>query len=294
MNHIKKVLNQFGLTDNEATIYLEALKLGETSPYELSRLTQIPRTTVYDILMSLSLKGLITLTQSDGYTKQQTRIKAKNPSEIREIIHKKQQALGALDVAIVDILPELKANYQQQEANANLKFYPGIEGAKKVYFMDYVPNTNQPIVVFENMMPMDAFGREAVNQDVNIGTQKHLKAKSRMRELIPLNDWTKHVITYQAGRDPNYFVARDDRFIENPAFTINERTVIQGSRISITCVKDDEAWGLILNSPSFAGTLTSIFELLWLQATPITPEFVKSLGENLFLKAEISRSQKHK
>lgn len=286
MNYLQQVLNQFGLTDNEVAVYLETLKHNETSPYAISRATHIPRTTVYDVLMSLSLKGLITLIQSDGITKQQTRIKAKNPSELRKIIHQKQQDLGVLDVAIVDILPQLKNTYHHEKPHADFQFLPGIKGAAQAYFMDYAKDSSQPVIAFENMMSMDAFGKEAVNQDVVIGTAAHLQQQTRIRELIPLTNWTKHVLSYQYGLDQNYLVARDMRFIENPCFDLNQRIVIQGNRLAIACVKDDEAWGQIINSVSLAQTLTSIFEVLWLQATPITPTFVKTLGKNNFLIAE--------
>ena len=88
MDFVDKTLVAFGLTDKEARVYRAALNYEETSPFALSRETKIPRTTVYEILFNLSLKGLVTLVQSDGFSKQQTRIKARNPSMLREISSK--------------------------------------------------------------------------------------------------------------------------------------------------------------------------------------------------------------
>lgn len=286
MNQIQSTLAKFGLTPNETTVYVETLKQAETSPFALARATKIPRTTVYDVLMSLSLKGLVTLTQSDGLTKQQTRIKAKNPSELRQIIHQRQKELAKLDVEMVDILPQLKGDYHQQSEDDNFRFYPGIEGAKKVYFADYVDDMRVPIVAFENLMSMDAFSKEAINTEVSESTVKHTRSHRRLREIIPLTDWTRHALSYQYGRDPNYLVAREMRYLDNPVLEINQRTSIQGNRIAISCVKDDEAWGLVMNSPALAKSWLSVFEVLWQLARPVTPEFVKSLGPNLFLEAE--------
>jgi sugar-specific transcriptional regulator TrmB len=138
MDQVHHTLSRFGLTKNETDVYLAALKLNETSPFELARLTGIPRTTVYDILMTLSLKGLVTLTQSDGFTKQQTRIRAKNPSTLRSILRQKQKDLTSLEIDVMDILPQLKNDFQKQDANADFQFYPGIEGAVKVMTNDYL------------------------------------------------------------------------------------------------------------------------------------------------------------
>jgi hypothetical protein len=167
MDQINKTLIKFGLTDNETKIYLETLKEDDLSPFKLARLTGIPRTTVYEILMSLSLKGLVRLESSDGFTKQQTRVKAKNPSILRDLLWQKRQNISNLELEIVDILPSLKGDYHQSESNADFQFFPGIQGAKRVYFTEYIANPHLPIHAIDNMMPMDVFGRQAVNQDID-------------------------------------------------------------------------------------------------------------------------------
>jgi predicted transcriptional regulator len=286
MTQIERTLQKFGLTSNEIKVYLEVLKLDESSPFELAHLTGIPRTTVYDILMTLSLKGLVTLTQSDGFTKQQTRIRAKNPSTLRSILRQKQKDLTSLEIDVMDILPQLKNDFQKQDANADFQFYPGIDGAVKVMTNDYLKDVSLPVAAFENLMPMDSFGRHQMNQSVAQTTKHQLNQGTYFREIVPLTDWAKHVLTYQFLRDPDYLIARETRYVENPVFDLNQRITIQGNRICITCTKDAEAWGLVLNSPSLANTLRAIFEVIWQTARPVTPEFIRSLGNNQFLAAE--------
>jgi len=50
---LKRALKKFGLTDPEIKIYLACLKHESVSPFQLSKITNITRTTVYDILMEL-------------------------------------------------------------------------------------------------------------------------------------------------------------------------------------------------------------------------------------------------
>jgi sugar-specific transcriptional regulator TrmB len=80
-----QVLKEFGLSENEAKVYQSALELGETSPFGISKSTGIARTTVYAILTDLALKGLVELESSTGLMKQQTKVRAKNPSTLRDI-----------------------------------------------------------------------------------------------------------------------------------------------------------------------------------------------------------------
>lgn len=293
MNRIHKALSKFGLTENEIEVYLATLKeKGELSPYKISELTGIPRTTVYEIIMSLSLKGLIELYRSDGMMKQQTKVKAKNPSELRSILWQRRKELVETEIDILDVLPDLKGYFHKDEPNADFKFYPGIEGAKQVYFGEDTEGVNFPIFAFENLMPVDVFGRQELQADIKRVSDLRKNIKTKVKELIALNDWTRHVLTYQVGRDPNYLKARDIRFIDNRSFNIDQRIAIQGNRIRITCIKDDEVWGLIINSASLTKTSKAIFELLWQTATPLTKELVDSWGENEFLKAEKERKKK--
>ena len=117
---ILETLKRFGLSENETKVYLESLKHNETSPFQLSKATGIPRTTVYDVVMELSLKGLIELEQSDGIQKQQTKIRAKNPSILRTILQGKRKELTSLELDILNFLPNLKADFHQNKVNAVL------------------------------------------------------------------------------------------------------------------------------------------------------------------------------
>ena len=56
--------------------------------------------------------------------------------------------------------------------------------------------------------------------------------------------------------------------------------------------KDDEVWGLIIKSPLLVKSFKSFFEFMWEQATPVTKNFVESLGENEFLKHELKKKKK--
>ena len=161
---VVNALKNFGLSKNEIAVYCEAIKHEESSPFTLSQATGIPRTTVYDVLMGLSLKGLIELQQSDGFSKQQTRIKANNPSVLRQILRQKRRALTRTEVDIVSILPFLKGDFHGSEPHADFRFFPGIEGAKTVMYGEHSDGVDVPISVFDNQMPMDAFGAKEMDE----------------------------------------------------------------------------------------------------------------------------------
>lgn len=288
MKEAKNVLKKFGLTENEISVYLASLKNDDLSPYKLSKLTGIPRTTVYDVLMSLSLKGLVELEQSDGFTKQQTKVKAKNPSELRKIIKKQRDKLTSLELDVIHTLPSLKEDYHADQANTDFQYYPGIEGAKKVFSFSHTLDI--PTLSWTHLMPMDAFGEQWTNDVIDKGIRKKKRTKAFDKELIPLNDWTKHVLTYQYGRDNEYLTNNDFRYIDNDAFKMYLRFEIQGEYINMACAHEEEVWGLTIRSKAFSESMRSIYNIMWNTAVPITKELIESWGNNEILEEERKRS----
>lgn len=280
-------LKEFGLKENEIKVYVESLKKENLTPYQISKLTKIPRTTVYDVLMGLSLKGLVELEQTDGFKKQQTLVKAKNPSVLRSILHKRQKELIQTDLNILEILPELKEGFHRNTTNANFKFYPGLDGAKSLYFED-VQSIKVPTYEWDFLMPMDAFGMKPVNKDVEKLISKRKKQPYFDKTLIPLTDWTRHVLTYQIGRDKDYLKNNEHRFIEDNSFNIATNIRIQGDFIKMICAKEDELWGLKIKSEMLSVTLNSIFNANWRIATPLTADMVKAWGPNMLLELELA------
>lgn len=281
-------LKKFGLTENEVKVYLEALKQEELTPFQISKLTKIPRTTVYDILMGLSLKGLVELEQSDGFKKQQTLVRAKNPSILREILQKKRKELIETEADILHILPEIKKDFHKNKSNADFRFYPGLEGARKVYFesINYeLLDPYEDIYAWDMQMPMDAFGIKETNNDVDKQNRSREKRKGKVREIFPLNDWTKHVFTYQTQRNAKYIEETEYRYVENSHFSIYTRLQIAGNFVWIICAKDDEMWGIVLRSKFLALTMRSIFMDSWTHGITVTKKLVESWGRNEFVKA---------
>lgn len=83
----------FGLSRQEALIYIELVKLGESTGYEISKVTGISRSNVYSALSELVNKGACVL--SEGET---TKYDAVNPEEfldstIRTLSDKKEEVL---------------------------------------------------------------------------------------------------------------------------------------------------------------------------------------------------------
>ncbi len=294
MKHVYSVLSKLGLSENECKVYIEAIKHVKITPYALAKAVGIPRTTVYDIMLNLALKGLITVEQSQGLEKQQTWIIAKNPSTLRDMVFEQRKKLARTEVELVDILPLLKGEYSKHVTNTNFQFYPGIEGAKQVMNQTIAATKNDTLRVYESLMPMDTLGKKLINKDVDGGLAQKGTTNMSIKSLIVLNKWTRHVLAYQYRRNKDYIVLHNFRALDNPAFAIHLDISILADTVRAVCAQENEAWGMIVKSSQLAKTLTSVFDVLWAIATPISEKDIDSWGENEFYTEENKKVQSFK
>lgn len=284
----QQVLEQFGLSANEATVYQAAVELGATSPFKISKATGIARTTVYAVLTDLALKGLVELESATGLMKQQTKVKAKNPSTLREILWAKRASLMKQEVDIVEILPYLKKEYLKDVTDSDFQFFPGMEGANYVMF-DY-DGVDGDSFVFDYQVPMDATGNIEMNKGVDQGIKQRLGGFGIEYNLTPLTDWTKHVLSYQVERNPHYLDRAQFRYLPFEMQNFNVMARLKGDRVWIVSVKDKEVWGLKLRSKNLTTSLISLHQALWKLASPITREMIESWMPNKYLQAEKIKS----
>ena len=293
MNYQKRtqqVLEQFGLSTNEARVYQSALELGQTSPFAISKATHIPRTTVYAVLTDLALKGLVEMEGATGLMKQQTKVRAKNPSVLREILWNKRESLVKQEVDIVEILPFLKQEFLKDTTNADFQFFPGRDGAAKITFdLDYV---DQDAYVFDYLTPMDVFGTKAINEGVEKAIKFQSHAKSIERNLVPITPWVKHVLSYQVERNSHYLDHVEYRQFPFELSPMSVWLHVKGDRTRIVSIKGDEVWGLKIRSTNLAESIISIHQALWKLAIPITKDIISAWGPNEYLAAEQEKKRK--
>lgn len=121
-NKLTNILKDLGLTDNEARIYLAALGLGSSSILKIARAAEIKRTTVYSVIESLKLKGLIS-EELKGWKKY---LVAESPEKLEKVLEEKRNNFKKS-------LPEFLALHNLKGSNAMIKYYEGLEAVKNIY-----------------------------------------------------------------------------------------------------------------------------------------------------------------
>ena len=158
-----EVLQDFGLSLNEAKIYETLLDLNEAGVGEISTTAKVHRRNAYDAINRLVEKGLIFSVLSKGdhiYS-------AVEPTKLVELVKEKEEKLNK-------ILPDLRARHQAQRVNQEAYIYKGLEGFKN-YMRDLLRLGEEAYFVGAKLGWFDPRLRNFTNQFLTEAKRKNIK-----------------------------------------------------------------------------------------------------------------------
>ncbi len=119
---LKNDLQQLGLSEKDAKVYLACLDIGRGSAQQISSLAGVPKSTTADTLVSLNKRGLVSM-----YFKKGTRyFTASNPVILKDKINRQQRIIDKM-------LPYLQGMFfDSQKQKPESRFYEGKDGVRIV------------------------------------------------------------------------------------------------------------------------------------------------------------------
>lgn len=126
---LEKYLQELGLSEKEAQIYLALLQVDNESIQDLAKRTGINRTTVYPVLETLEKKGLV----SEVQIGKKTHYEAAAPERLETFVERQKMLLVEKSKRLVDIIPELKGIQRKEGERPIIKFFEGRDGVVSAY-----------------------------------------------------------------------------------------------------------------------------------------------------------------
>lgn len=114
-----ELLQEIGLSPNEAKIYETLLNIGVAGVGDIATKANIHRRNVYDALQRLVQKGLVFTT----FQKNENRYSAVDPNKLMELVREKE-------IHLANAIPDLQKLYQNEPPHNAAYIYKGIEGYK--------------------------------------------------------------------------------------------------------------------------------------------------------------------
>jgi len=240
--NLTTILQNLGLNEKEAKVYLACLELGSATVQEVSDKAGVKRTSVYNFLEDMKVRGFIT--------------EVKHGKRILLIAEDPQTLLKKADEQkrqLEEMLPEFLSIYNLPGEKPKVKFYQGVEGLKRVY--EDTLEEGSPIYLISDYEQMfEALDSEWMWDYAKRRTKKEIKAFSIAKEGVQ----AKKVKADDSEQ------LRETRFIKDVDFETEIN--IYGNKVALLSFRRPYA-GVIIEDRAIAQTLKSMWKIIWKQAT---------------------------
>tara|TARA_Y100000310_G_scaffold319607_1_gene375067 strand:- start:358 stop:1113 length:756 start_codon:yes stop_codon:yes gene_type:complete len=238
-------LRKIGLTENEIIIYLDLLKSGSSTAYEVGKRTDIYRVHVYDKVEQLMSKGLVT----HIYKGAKKYFQATDPSKIKQYLEDKRRELEIQEQEVDTLMPKLVAMTNLPREDTFVEVFKGPEGLK--YFLKDIIKTAKEVLI-------TGINDEKYNSTIPIFMKQYFrdlrKHNIRERVITALRD-NIFLFGKNLASTTEYRYLSETDFNPTNTFIFSDKVVIVTWGSPVTAV-------MIKNS-AMAQTYRGHFEHLW-------------------------------
>lgn len=121
----EKYLQEIGLGEKEAIVYLALLQVDSDSVVNIAKKTKIKRPTVYIVLESLAKNGLV----SEVEIGKKTHYAAEPPERLETYVERQRVILDEHARRLKDVIPQIKSVQRESGERPVIKFFDGKEAA---------------------------------------------------------------------------------------------------------------------------------------------------------------------
>lgn len=241
---LHKQLQDAGLNETEAKIYIAALELGQASVGRLAQKSDIKRTTVYLSLENLMQKGLMSATNKKG----RRYFYAEDPRNLERIMEERKNR-------ITKLIPELLAFTNLVDKKPAFRYFEGEDGIKEV-LEDALTYPNSEICMMYSESYLYDFDDKYF---ADYYVPKRVGKKISTRTIIPNNAEMHELIK------SNQKSLRQTKFVSPDLFQLKiEVMLYEKNKVSI--ISFQERFAIIIESPHIHQSFKGIFETMWAMA----------------------------
>jgi HTH-type transcriptional regulator, sugar sensing transcriptional regulator len=240
-----KELQDLGLSEKEARVYLAALEIGRATADQLAKHSKIVRPTTYVQLESLMKKGLMS-TYEEG---KKTYFAPESPELLRRLLIKQKEELNTKEGELSSILPALLQQFESAGERPVVRFFPGKEG---------VAAAREEVFSTRNKKIYIIFSPEKLS---HVFSQQYLDEYSDKRRALGIH--SRGIFTYkeyfaQAGDDG----LTERRFLPPSELPLTVDIFIFDDKVAVHSL-EGAMFGLVIQSAQIAKSTKFIFDFLW-------------------------------
>ncbi len=242
---LEQYLQNIGLDDKEAKVYLAGLQTGPATIVELAKASGIKRSTVYEVIEDLREKSLVTVSQQG----KRRIFSVQEPENLLLFLEQKNNVLR-------QILPDLEAIKNVSARKPAIRIFEGISGLQQIY-EDMI---KKPGDILALAAPRDMIAPKVLDYLINSWEPRRIKGKMKLRR-ININfkeDWqlNNRKIEHEKEFEEVYYWPKRDY-----PFTVG--IYIYRQKVAFVSFSPRELVGIIIRSPEINATMKLMFEMFW-------------------------------
>lgn len=262
-NQLKSLLEQLGLTDEEALIF-SALQDGPKTPLVINRLTGINRTSVYRVIEDLRAKSLVRVAVDDKGGK---RIEAAEPQVLEVLLVDQEVALERQRSLLDETMSLLQNLRVEGPANAfKVMTFEGTAGLKQMLWNEL--KTKGEICMFSSDFTLaSAAGNRWAEKFRALITERKIPQRSLE------NTTARHVL--EETKVSGYKDVYEVRYLPKEMLDIQQEITIHDGIVSIynwNIDNEEIKIGIEIHNKQYAAFMKTVFESYWVKA--LVPEKV--------------------
>jgi sugar-specific transcriptional regulator TrmB len=245
MNHL---LQQLGLSEKAAQVYMALLELGDATVSSLATKASLNRTTLYDILPDLVQRGLVSRVagkKKDTY--------APEPPEklvlmVEEKVLRAQEELAAAK----KVASTLKLLTVKQPNAPKVQLFQGKPGIKSLYEDTLL--SAEVIRSFSSTESLEGFDQAYLHRYYKRRAQKKVFIKAIINDVPTAHEYQKEDAT----------LYRELRIVPKGKMDIRPEVYVYDNKVAFFSLREELA--VLIESYDIATALKKLYDLAWVEA----------------------------
>ncbi|MBI5138384.1 MAG: hypothetical protein HZA95_01130 [Candidatus Vogelbacteria bacterium] len=246
MNLLIQKLQDLGLSEKEAAVYVASLELGPQPVQDIAERAKVNRATTYVVIEALIKMGLMSSFEKD----KKTLFVAEDPHNLSRLVEKQKALLEKRARDVEDTISELEGRASTAGERPTVRYVEGTQGLNTI--LDYfVRPKYKEVASFTRLDSMRRVSPDARPDIIKARIEKKIKAR-----LIYSNP--EGPVQGMDNNDED----RESIHISDKEFDFDGDITLFGDKVSICSFKGNPV-GIIIEHPEIAKVMWALFNLAW-------------------------------
>jgi len=253
-----KKLEKSGLSNKEAIVYAALFELGGGAyPSAIATHTKLSRSTVYMVLLQLSVKNLV----NEITKKKKQFYQINNPKKLVSFTKDKLSIIEDEIDSATAVLPELQGLFNVLEYKPKVTYFEGIEGILSVYSSHVSTDASYVMYAWANTGELESL----LPKKFLLWYRKEKEKKKIKAQVILPKDKATVAFSKAMYESIRKEYVPEMRYVDAALFPYKaEITLYDTNKVSIITLVKDKLIAVVIEDETIYGLLKMIFNMSWM------------------------------